>query len=158
MGVTAAKWIEFDAGHRVPGHKDPDGSERPGACSSPHGHRYRVEVAINGDVRPDGMVLDFGIVKRLLMEKVHDVLDHAMVLADDDPLLALLDEHGDTIRPGGFKVYALDGAPTAENLAAWIANEISYPLTQHMIELVRVTVWETPSSSATWEPQRWEYP
>ena len=40
------------------------------------------------------------------MAKVHDVLDHAMVIAFDDPLLEVLTKSGTDIRPGGFKLHA----------------------------------------------------
>ena len=34
--------MEFDAGHRIPGHKS--------TCKNLHGHRYALEVTIKGEI------------------------------------------------------------------------------------------------------------
>ena len=63
-------------GHRVPNHKS--------KCKHLHGHRYRFEAEIEGDVvdvegvSEEGMLMDFSDVKSILMEHVHDVIDHAL--------------------------------------------------------------------------------
>lgn len=142
MDIT--RRIEFDAGHRVPGHRTPDG-ERPGPCSSPHGHRYRLEVTVNGDVPADGMVLDFGIVKRVLMDEVHAHLDHAMLVwALDETLRAAISTDA------SWKVAVLPDPPTAENLAGYIARVIDGPLADHGVELRHIRLYETPNCWADW--------
>ena len=104
--------IEIDAGHRVPGHKNAEG--KPGACSSPHGHRYVIEATVDGTVPADGMVLDLGIVKQVMMDTIHRKADHAMLVwAGDDELFYALDGHD-------WKVCVLDDPPTAENLAKYV--------------------------------------
>ena len=45
MTSTIRRWIETDTGHRVPNHKS--------KCKHIHGHRYRWEVEIEGDVVAD---------------------------------------------------------------------------------------------------------
>lgn len=137
--------IEFDAGHRVPGHRTPDGI-RPGACSSPHGHRYRLEVTVDGTVPADGMVLDFGIVKTVLMSTVHAQLDHAMIVWREDYALlkAMLDNEEQ------WKVAVLDDPPTAENIVERIAQLIAGPLGEHGVRLTRLRLYETPNAWADW--------
>ena len=83
MTTRIRRWIETDTGHRVPNHKS--------KCSHMHGHRYRWEAEIEGDVVEDsgvsdeGMLIDFGDVSAILKKHVHDVVDHAFVIysADD---------------------------------------------------------------------------
>lgn len=43
----------FDSMHYLPGHPK---------CGKPHGHTYRVDIAVEGVVK-DGMVMDFDILK-----------------------------------------------------------------------------------------------
>jgi len=137
------KEVEFDAGHRVPSH----GSK----CRNPHGHRYRVRVMCEGPIieepgRPDdGMLVDFGDLKRLLTERVHDELDHSMVVWDQDrELLDCLDGHD-------WQVVRFPYVPTAENLARWIFEELEARIDRRFdrdLELCEVAVWETPTSVA----------
>ena len=42
MVTRIKRWVETDTGHRVPNHKS--------KCRHFHGHRYRWEVVIEGDV------------------------------------------------------------------------------------------------------------
>jgi 6-pyruvoyltetrahydropterin/6-carboxytetrahydropterin synthase len=135
--VRITKRIEFDAGHRVPLHTS--------KCRNPHGHRYVVELEIDGDVPVDGMVLDYGIMKQALMARVHDRFDHSMILQNVDvDLIDFLDDRG-------WSVQILDCAPTAENLARIIGEDLA---TVMPVDVTACTVWETPSSSARWEPTR----
>lgn len=60
----------FEAAHRLPhvpeGHK----------CARLHGHSYRVEVHVQGEVGPDtGWVMDFGDL-RAAFQPLHEQLDH----------------------------------------------------------------------------------
>lgn len=62
--------LKFEAAHRLPdvpeGHK----------CGRLHGHSYRMEVHVSGEVDPaTGWLLDFGDVKRACAPVV-DQLDH----------------------------------------------------------------------------------
>src|SRR5262245_56527683 len=73
-----SKEVQFDAGHRVPNHDS--------KCRNPHGHRYRVEAWLTGDLvttpgAPDeGMLMDFGALKKILMREIHDKLDHGFIV------------------------------------------------------------------------------
>jgi 6-pyruvoyltetrahydropterin/6-carboxytetrahydropterin synthase len=67
-------------------------------------------------------------------------LDHRMILRHDDPLVASLKSLGEP-------VYVLDSNPTAERIARLlfdISREQGLPVS-------RVTVWETPTSWATYK-------
>ena len=72
MTTRIRRWIETDTGHRVPNHKS--------KCCHLHGHRYRWEAEIEGDVvdvegvSDEGMLIDFSDVSAILKEHVHDVV------------------------------------------------------------------------------------
>ncbi len=155
---TVTKEIEFDAGHRVPNHKS--------KCRNPHGHRYRVIATVQGPLvetryaSDEGMVVDFGDLKDLMMTKIHDVFDHGFVVYDEDAELMELftqynahpdNPYGDNEPVNGWKIIVFPYIPTAENMCHWIMVELGVAVRTSMpgCELVRVEVFETPTSSAT---------
>jgi 6-pyruvoyltetrahydropterin/6-carboxytetrahydropterin synthase len=145
------KYIEFDAGHRVPNHES--------KCRNPHGHRYRVTAHLTGQLitkvgdSEEGMVADFGHVKSILTEKVHDVLDHGFIVYHNDKILASLFKNYDDDGPfvQGWNIIAFTYIPTAENIAKWVYEQIDGPLHEEYgdrIRLMCVEVQETPTSTA----------
>lgn len=146
---TVTKFIEFDAGHRVPNHKS--------KCRSPHGHRYKVAATVEGPLvttegaSDEGMVRDFGDIKEVMMRRIHDVLDHGFIIFEDDVIMRHLfwrDAIPERMpNPEGFKIILFPYIPTAENIARWCFEEIEAELDQG--DIASVTVWETPNSFAT---------
>lgn len=144
MSCTVSKSVEFDAGHRVPAHDS--------KCRHPHGHRYRVTAYVSGPVHDargqadDGMVLDFGVLKQMLTQLVHDRYDHAFLVWEGDQVLLGCFEHGGH----DWRVVVVPFVPTAECLAKAIFDELDgylpAPLTLEAID-----VNETPTSVATYE-------
>ncbi|MHB8380620.1 MAG: 6-carboxytetrahydropterin synthase QueD [Acidimicrobiales bacterium] len=63
--------FEFDAAHFLAWH--------PGKCARLHGHTYKLEVSIKGQLREEGVVLDFDELARLVQELVLDRLDHTLL-------------------------------------------------------------------------------
>jgi 6-pyruvoyltetrahydropterin/6-carboxytetrahydropterin synthase len=85
------------------------------------------------------MVCDFSDIKRIVKGWIDRELDHKMILREDDPLVKPL-------RALGEPVYVLDSNPTVERIARLIfdvAREQGLPV-------IGVTVWETPTSFATY--------
>lgn len=150
---TISKSIEIDAGHRVPFHAS--------QCRNLHGHRYRVTALIGApDLvpaatrQPDaGMVLDFGVVKRVLMQVVHETADHRLLLWDQDPLVTSgpFQDALATVMIAG-DVVLLPCIPTAEELAAYWGRQIDevLRLAEPRVTLLQVAVRETPTSTAVW--------
>ena len=146
MTTNIRRWIETDTGHRVPNHKS--------KCSNIHGHRYRWEIELQGDVvtqagvSDEGMLMDFGDIKRILTEHIHDIVDHAFLVYEGDTSII---EAFDVI--GNQKLVVLPFIPTAENLARW-AYETVEPHIQstygNNIRIVAFHVRETPKSLASW--------
>lgn len=159
--VQISKEVQLDAGHRVPKHQ--------GQCSNPHGHRYRVILYATGHIveeagSPDeGMLVDFGDLKKILTQKVHDPLDHGFIVyrRDEQMLSALCintpgqGELADDVRgKNGWKVIIFPFIPTAENIARWVYEqclpELESRYSDHELTIDKIEVWETPTSMATY--------
>ena len=107
------KELKFEAAHRLPlvpeGHK----------CFRLHGHSFRVEIHVTGDVDPaTGWIMDFGDIKDAF-KPLHRQLDHNYL----------------------NEIPGLEN-PTSENLAAWIWDR----LRPQLPGLARVLVRETCTS------------
>jgi 6-pyruvoyltetrahydropterin/6-carboxytetrahydropterin synthase len=114
-----------------------------------HGHRYAIEVTLTGEVADhpgkadDGMVLDFGDIKRLTNQYVVEQWDHAFLVAREDEglvaFLASLPNH---------KTVIMEHVPTVENLAN-AAFAILQPVFSKAfggrLELSAVRLYETPN-------------
>lgn len=149
--MIISKEIQFDAGHRIPNHES--------KCRNPHGHRYKVVAEVYADtVRSDegsseeGMVMDFGFLKELLTDHVHDIFDHGFVYYKKDrQIKQFLEEYGELF---GWKVIKFPLIPTAENFAKWIFSTLDarvHNKTDGFAKLQSITVWETPTSMARHE-------
>jgi len=139
--ISITRRLEFDSGHRIPNHG--------GQCRHLHGHRYAIEVTLTGDVAKnpgkadDGMVLDFGDIKRLANEHVVEPWDHAFLVAKEDvglvDFLNSLPNH---------KTVVMDCVPTVENLAATafvILKPIFSQAFDGRLELSCIRLYETPN-------------
>ena len=147
MVTRIRRWVETDTGHRVPNHKS--------KCRHMHGHRYRWEAELEGDVvtlggvSEEGMLMDFSDVSAILNEYIHDVVDHAFIVyeRDKEALIALShmgDEHRTLIVPF---------VPTAENLARWAFEKVEPHISSsygNKLKLHAFHVRETPKSWASW--------
>ena len=129
---SVTKRIDFCYGHRL--------LDYDGVCKHPHGHNAVAEIEVRAEALDRrNMVVDFGDIKRLVKEWIDRELDHRMILRHDDPLVKVLQALGEP-------VYVLDSNPTVERIARLVfdvAREYGLPVD-------RVTVWETPSSWATY--------
>ena len=129
---SVTKQIEFCYGHRL--------LDYDGLCKHPHGHNAVAEIEVRAELL-DGrnMVVDFGDIKALVKEWVDRELDHRMILRHDDPLVKALQDLGEP-------VYLLDSNPTAERIARLVFDVCR----EQGLPVFKVTVWETPSSWATY--------
>ena len=138
---TITRKLEFDAGHRIPDHRS--------QCRNLHGHRYVLEITLQGELvetegAPDrGMVMDFADVKALAMEHLVNKWDHAFIVyARDEVVRSFLEKMAD------HKTVVLDRIPTVENLAAEAFQILSGVYNDHYgvdLKLKRVRLYETPN-------------
>ena len=87
--ITRAE--EFSASHRLhdPALGDEENRRLYGICNNPHGHghNYRLEVTVRGEVPASGMVMNLTDLMRVLHERVLPQVDHKH-LNHDVPFLA----------------------------------------------------------------------
>ncbi len=128
---SVTKRIDFCYGHRL--------LDYDGICKHPHGHNAVVEIEVRTDALDRrNMVVDFSDIKRVVKGWIDRELDHKMILRHDDPLV-------EPLRGLGEPVYVLDSNPTVERIASLIYETAR----GEGLHVVRVTVWETPTSRAT---------
>ena len=119
-----------------------------GLCKNIHGHSYRLWVTLRGPVldepghEKDGMVLDFGLLKRLVKPHIIDKYDHSFVLNANS-------SHANIDLSAFEKVYLLPYQPTSENLVNDFVSIIQNQLPNN-IELYKVVLSETANSFAEW--------
>jgi 6-pyruvoyltetrahydropterin/6-carboxytetrahydropterin synthase len=129
---SVTKKIEFCYGHRL--------LDYDGICKHPHGHNAVAEIEVtSGTLDGRNMVCDFSDIKRIIKGWVDRELDHKMILREDDPLVEPLKRLGEPI-------FIVKSNPTVEHIAKLL---FEYTLSQGF-PVVRVTVWETPTSFATY--------
>lgn len=118
MKVRLTREFGFEAAHHLP--RAPEGHK----CRRLHGHSFRVEVAVEGEVDPEtGWFLDYGVIRQAL-EPIRQQLDH-YCLND---------------------IAGLEN-PTSENVARWIWERLKPGLPS----LARITVHETCESRCEYE-------
>ncbi len=117
MELLLSQEFKFDAAHNLINYK--------GKCENLHGHTYRLRVTLGGKADPEtGMMMDFGMLKNRVQEKIIDKLDHSYI--------------NDTIK-----------LSTAENIADWIWKELESIFESDSYELYEIVLWETETSFVT---------
>lgn len=109
----------FDAAHFL--------KDYPGKCARVHGHRWDVEVVIEGTkLGTLNMLIDFTVVKKIMKNLINEILDHYTL----NETLAV-------------------EQPTAEYIAKWFYEHFEKDLqvaTEGSVDfrLSRVCIWESP--------------
>jgi len=129
MKTEISKTFFFDMAHRLTFHE--------GACRNIHGHSYTLEIFLQGPVDSQGMILDYGDLKKLVAEKILNRLDHSLAVYEQDSLLM------GRIDPS-LKQIIFPFETTAEHLVQWILQE----LRKTEKRVVRAVLWETRNNKA----------
>ncbi len=113
MEAELIKTFRFEAAHKLP--NAPEGHK----CRRPHGHGYRVDIHVTGEVDPHtGWIMDFDTIKSAV-----------------EPVLGAMDHQFLNDLPG------LENC-TAELIAKYIWDRVAASLG----ELSGVTVWEADTA------------
>ncbi len=124
--------IDFCYGHRLLNYD--------GKCKHLHGHNGLAIITIEAEKLDErGMVLDFTDIKQVVSRWIDENLDHRMILQRDDPIVPVLEAHGEPL-------YLMDSNPTAENIAKLIfdiTRQAGFPI-------IESKLWETPHCYATY--------
>ena len=116
-----------------------------------HGHSYKLFVTVKGipindlDHQKNGMVVDFGDIKKIVKSEIIDVWDHAVMLNGISPHKQL----GEDLEEKGHKVIYCDHQPTCENMLYDIAHKIKSQLPQ-TVSLAYLKLHETENSYGEW--------
>lgn len=140
--IRLTKEFSFEAAHALGGYDGP--------CREIHGHSYRLFVTVKGFPKSDetdpkqGMVMDFGELKKIVGEEVISRFDHALVLRTtvDDELREVLKKQFDNLIEVPYQ-------PTCENMLADFAARIAARLPEGVV-LHALRLHETASSYAEW--------
>ncbi len=164
------KSFEWDMGHRI--------SQHGGKCFSPHGHRYKATVWLEGIPNDKGMVMDFYQLSQIVDPIVNE-LDHAFMVYDADHImiefftqitdaskkLDKLHKDADQIGEPCTKIFGDLGITRTyhlpcpfkfkvvpfESTAENIAKYIFDRVYEKTPNVIKVEVWETPKCCATYE-------
>lgn len=141
--IKITKQFSFEMAHALRNYD--------GLCRNIHGHSYKMDITLAGHPLHDesspknGMVMDFGDLKRLVNEEIISLLDHALVLnAKTDTQLV------EALKQNYEKIVIVDFQPTTENLLNFIADKLKAKLSER-VKLTRIRLRETDTSYADWE-------
>ncbi|HPE42680.1 MAG TPA: 6-carboxytetrahydropterin synthase [Bacteroidales bacterium] len=140
--IRITKEFKFEMAHALIGYDGP--------CRNIHGHSYELKVTLIGKPINDtsdpkqGMVIDFGDLKKIVKKQVVDVFDHALVLNK-----TMNPEAVETLRKHFEKIYVLDYQPTSELMVADFAARIASSLPDK-VKVYSVLLRETGTAYAEW--------
>jgi 6-pyruvoyltetrahydropterin/6-carboxytetrahydropterin synthase len=130
MKVGIYKEVQIDTSHRLLRYK--------GKCANLHGHRWKVEVWIEGEPDPSTQILiDYSLIKQVI-----DKYDHQIILNRDDPMVPCIQKFNPVI--------TTPGDPTSELIASIIRDDL-YTVCRDLgirITITKIRVWESPTSCA----------
>ncbi|WP_419843831.1 6-carboxytetrahydropterin synthase QueD [Actinobacillus pleuropneumoniae] len=130
-----AKEFSFDMAHMLDVHD--------GKCQNLHGHTYKLQVEVSGDLVAEGakrsMVMDYADLKSVVKHEILDPMDHAYIYdlnSERESQVAKL------LVDLNSKVYGIPSRTTAEEMAKYMfekLEKVGLP-----VSLIRL--WETPTS------------
>lgn len=121
-----------------------------GACSNIHGHSYELAVTIAGEPIQDsqnpknGMVVDFGDIKKWVKYSIVDEFDHSLLIYRDADQSSI-----ENTQQMFSRLKIMNFQPTCENLLVYIAEKIKEKL-PHNLQLHSLKLRETGTSYAEW--------
>jgi len=127
--VTVTRRLMFNAAHRVhnPALSDAENARLFGKCNNPnwHGHNYTLDVSVRGPIDArTGYVIDLGVLKQLVEDRVVNKIDHKNFNLDVDFMRGVI--------------------PTSENIIVAIWRELEPAIRPS--RLTRLVLWETSNN------------
>jgi 6-pyruvoyltetrahydropterin/6-carboxytetrahydropterin synthase len=140
--IRVTKEFNFEIAHALWNYDGP--------CANIHGHSYKMFVTVIGETIKDqnnpknGMVIDFGDLKKIVNTEIVHPLDHAIILSKT----AAENLHY-TNNQMFKKQYITDYQPTCENMVSDFAEKIMKKLPDRL-KLHSIKLHETGASFAEW--------
>ena len=131
-----SKEFSFDMAHLLDGHD--------GKCQNLHGHTYKLQVEVAGDLLVDGakksMVMDFSDLKAVVKKAILEPMDHAFIYdqtSERASKIAML------LQELQSKTFGVNFRTTAEEMARFIFQRLKY---DEELPISAIRLWETPTS------------
>jgi 6-pyruvoyltetrahydropterin/6-carboxytetrahydropterin synthase len=143
MKIRITKHFDFETAHALPGYD--------GKCKNIHGHSYQLYVTvigtpINDDSNPkNGMVMDFGDLKKIVKHEIVNAFDHAIVLNKNSEHVKLAEKIADY----SHRMVLVNYQPTSELMLKDFVERITKKLPKH-VQLHSLKLHETNNSYAEW--------
>lgn len=140
--IRVTKKFHFEMAHAL--------YEYDGICRNIHGHTYHLEVTLIGDIRKenghpkDGMVIDFGLLKKWVEEKIVHVFDHALVVNSLFP-----EDNIEAFKKATERLVVVEFQPTTENLVVHFSKILQQAFPSN-VSLFSMRLYETENSFAEW--------
>lgn len=151
----STKSYTIDCGHRLLNNE--------GKCQQLHGHTYTLIFGLCRTELVDDMVMDFNELTEILNVRVLKLLDHKLLLSEDDPIALMLNIEPELLE-GTISIKEVVILPcnntTSENIARYISTVIDFQFPQIYELLQFVEVSATPTTSARFYPKeevKYEY-
>jgi len=141
--IRVTKFYDFEMAHALWNYD--------GLCKNIHGHSYKLYVSVLGEPSQDdndkknGMVIDFGDLKKIVKTEIVDRFDHSLVIHKNAPHEKLLE-----LNEMYERHHVFDFQPTCENLVIHFVKIIT-PLLPAGVKLKNIKLYETASSFAEWD-------
>ena len=97
------------------------------------------------------MVIDFSDLKQIMIAEIDEPLDHGFMMYEKDPFKGYFSELKEAYIQ---KIIFVPFVPTVENIAQYAYHRLKRRLETERISLEYVRVWETPDSTAIYQPQK----
>lgn len=137
MKIT--KEITFDSAHML--------SDYVGKCTNLHGHTYKLQVVVEGEIRSNRMVIDFNDLKKTIEETVMVNFDHAVIFSDSKFRNEAEQALYEWAKKYNKKYFVMPyGKTTCEDIAPVIQENLQLVLGSGY--KIGVRLWETPTSFA----------
>jgi len=140
--IRITKQFNFEMAHALQNYDGP--------CKNIHGHSYELFVTVLGTPVNDptnpknGMLIDFGDLKRLTLSNIINKLDHALILNSTMPSDLIV-----ALRAQFANIVLVDYQPTSENMLIDFAETLQAVLPSN-IKLHSLMLRETGTSFAEW--------
>ncbi len=130
MRTGIYKEVQIDTSHRLLHYQ--------GKCANLHGHRWKVEVWMEGEPDPATKIL----IYYSMLKKIIDRYDHQIILNEEDPMVPRIREF--------HEVITTPGDPTSELMAGIIRDDIHTFCRDEGIRatVTKIRVWESPTAFA----------
>lgn len=140
--IRLSKEFNFDMAHALLNYD--------GLCKNIHGHSYTLVVTVKGTPINDnsdaknGMLIDFGDLKKIIKHEIVDEYDHALVLNENTATEVI-----DVLKRNFDKIVLSAYQPTTENMLADFAGRIKGLLPSNLM-LYSLRLRETETSYGEW--------